>query len=668
MPQSPNAARQRASKACVRCNKRKLKCDAVQKKGPCSRCRMDQVDGCVLGTSRRGTYIRQPRHRRNADRGSSNDEDSQQELDTARKWVDEGMDIADGAPPLTDQAAQQQSLMSMFQSYVEQNELDKDGAAAQLGVMLLGEHSPLTFALKESNQNQPTSLHDAAMNLSRRKCSVEQARDRHPSHLSSQDLDYLSARGVFTPPVDGLERLLVSAFLERFYPLYSMVDKDEIWQLHEKSALPYILLHAICMIGATFCDISAIHKYGFESRIQARKSFYDKAKVLFDFEYEKDRVVLLQTVIMLSFWGPHMDSSWNPCSWVGFGVTIAASLGMHKVRSVSQANGKDRGLIKRIWWTLLVRDAYCAALMGRPARVDMSQCDTEMLTPGDFPDNAGTDGNHPIHVLYQISAARLSLIVRQIIAKCPMAESHTIRPADLYGMLSKWREQLPSAIAFDPDTTKHSNIFSTSLKLLYHHHVLSIHLKWPQGTSPQHDPYLTGSEIPSADASAHVISSMASTLVTKRIISQFPTEVYTGFFMAGIVFYRQLRQGNRLTSDMARASLNNCQLLLHEVREIFDPTRWVIRIFEFLLSNAAGDDENTDTVAPPGDKVQAVAAGTASLEPSTNFGTTDETFNLPDDMSELFSMNWDHWNQGPESDVLGIYNGTWLMPDVLSTL
>jgi hypothetical protein len=92
---------------------------------------MDQVDGCVLGTSRRGTYIRQPRHRRNADRGSSNDEDSQQELDTARKWVDEGMDIADGAPPLTYQAAQQQSLMSMFQSYVEQNELAKDGAAAQ---------------------------------------------------------------------------------------------------------------------------------------------------------------------------------------------------------------------------------------------------------------------------------------------------------------------------------------------------------------------------------------------------------------------------------------------------------------------------------------------------------------------------------------------------------
>lgn len=637
---------------------------------------MDQVDGCVLGTSRRGTYIRQPRHRRNTERGSSNDGESQQKLDATGTWTDEGIDIADGAPPFTDEAegrAQQQSLMSMFQSYVEQNELDKDGAAAQLGVMLLGEHSPLTFALKESNQSQPTSLHDVAINLSKSKHSVEQARGRHPPHCSSQDLEYLSARGAFTPPVAGLEKLLVSAFLERFYPLYSMVDKEEIWQLHQKSALPYILLHAICMIGATFCDISTIHKHGFESRMQTRKSFYDKAKVMFDFEYEKDRVTLLQTVIMLSFWGPHMDSSWNPCSWVGFGVTIAASLGMHKARSASSATGKDGGLIKRIWWTLLGRDAYCAALMGRPARVDMSQCDTEMLTPSDFPDDGHTDGSHPAHVLYQISAAQLSLVVRQIIAKCPMAEKHTIRPTDLYGMLSNWREQLPPAIAFDPETTKHGNIFSTSLKLLYHHHILSIHLKWPaqefHGISPQYDPRLTVPEVPSADVSAHVISSMASTLVTKRIISQFPTEVFTGFFMAGIVFYRQLRQANPLTYDMARASLNNCQLLLHEVREIFDPTRWVIRIFDLLLSSAASDDDQpTNAGASLGDEGQVVAVGTASLDPPVDFGSIEETFSLPDDMCDLFSMNWDNWNQAPENDVLGIYNGTWLMPEILSTL
>lgn len=636
---------------------------------------MDQVDGCVLGTSRRGTYIRQPHHKRNPDRGSSNDGDSQQELDTTGVWIDaDNVDAAGKTPPHTDQVegrTQQQSLMSMFQSYVEQNEHDKDGAAAQLGVMLLGEHSPLTFALKESNQSQPTSLHDVAINLSKSKLSAEQARCHHPPHCSAQDLAYLSARGVFAPPVAGLETLLVTAFLERFYPLYSMVDKEEIWQLHQNSALPYILLHAICMIGATFCDISIIHKHGFDSRMQARKSFYDKAKVMFDFEYEKDRVVLLQTVILLSFWGPHMDSSWNPCSWVGFGVTIAASLGMHQARSTSHATGKDRGLIRRIWWTLLSRDAYCAALMGRPARVDMSQCDTEPLTPSDFPDEGQSEGHQPAHILYQISAAELSLVVRQVIAKCPMAEKHNIRPSDLYAMLSRWREQLPPVISFDPDTTEHSNIFATSLKLMYHHHILSIHLKWPdreiQATSPQYDPSLITSAILSADVSAHVISSMGSTLVTKRIITQFPTEVFTGFFMAGIIFYRQLREANPLVSDMARASLNNCQLLLHEVREIFDPTRWVIRIFDFLLSNSTGDDTSANTSEPPLLENE-VASGTAGIESTADFGSIDETLSFPDDMCDLFSMNWDNWNQPLEDDILGIYNGTWLMPDILSTL
>lgn len=632
---------------------------------------MDQVDGCVLATSRRGTYIRQARHRRDPDRSLPIDEDSHRGLDTTGICEGGKADVADGTSLHTDRVerpTQQQSLSSMFESYVEQNEHDRDGAVAQLGVMLLGEHSPLTFALKESDRTQPTSLHDVAVNISKSKLSVKQARGRHPPHISPQDLDYLSARGVFAPPVAGLEELFVSTFLERFYPLYSIVDKEEIWHLHQKSALPYILLHAICMIGATFCDISAIHKYGFESRMHARKSFYDKAKVLFDFEYEKDRFVLLQTVIMLSFWGPHMDSPWNPCSWIGFGVTIAASLGMHKARSTSHVTGKDRGLIKRIWWNLLARDAYCAALMGRPARVDMSQCDTPMLTPVDFPEEVQTQGHQPLHVLYQIAAAQLSMVVRQIIAKCPMAEKHTIRPHDLHDMLHQWQAELPTAIAFDPGMTKHSNIFATSLKILYHYHILSIHLKWPGlETSPPHDPNLLAAGIPSASVSAHVLSSMGSTLVTKRIISQLPTEVFTGFFMAGIVFYRQLRQANPLVSELARASLNNCQLLLHEVREIFDPTRWVIRIFDFLLSNTADGDASNHAKSPLGDESQDIT-GMGGVDSSIDLGTIEESFNMPDDTCDLFSMNWDNWNQAPEDDVLGTYNGTWLMPDILSTL
>lgn len=628
---------------------------------------MDRVDGCVLGTSRRGTYIRKPHHRRDPDGGSSHDSEPQQKLDNTALWLD-GIDTAGSDTSTTsDQAesrTQHRSLISAFESFIEKNERKKSKAASQQGVMLFGEHSPLTFALKETTQSRPTNLHDAATNLSKSKLSILHARDRHPPHCSKQDLDFLSAKGAFTPPEAGLEKLLVQAFLERFYPLYSMVDKEEIYHLHQKSALPFILLHAICLIGATFCDISVIHRYGFESRVQARKSFYEKAKIMFLLDYEKDKFVLLQTVIMMSFWGPHMDSSWNPCSWVGFGVTIAASLGMHKAHSASHATGKDKGLIKRIWWTLIARDAYCAALMGRPARVDMSQCDTEALSPSDFPDH---NDDHHAHAMYQISVAQLSLVVRQIIAKCPMASKHTVLASDLYSLLNQWQAQLPPIVAFDSDTTGHSNVFATSLKLLYHYHVLFIHLKHPDQAlqNPEYGSVFACSAASIADASAQVIASTASILVTTRTISQFPAEVFTGFLMAGIIFYRQLRQADSPTSHMARASLSNCQLLLHEVREIFDPTRWVTRIFDFLLSNTAEDASPGGTSIQQADSDTTIATAVSAADFIPNTSCFNDIVNLPDGICDLFSMDW---HPAPEHDVLADYSDMWFIPEVSNNL
>lgn len=666
------AVRQRASKACVRCNKRKLKCDAVQQNGPCSRCRMDRIEGCVLGTSRRGTYIRTRKHRSkdsHLDRGSSCDQEVQDDSNASLVTAQGSQNGTDNSPrtDISDGDRPERSISSMFESFVEANDHDQHRAAAQLGVMLLGEHSPLTFVLKETHCSQRTDLHNVNIDVSRSRTPNEHSRKSHPEHLSSQDIDYLTSRKAFQTPDPGLEKSLVSAFLERFYPLYSIVDREEILRRHQNQSIPYILQHAMCLIGATFCDISVILRYGFDSRIQARRSFYDKAKILFDLEYERDRIVLLQTVIMLSFWGPHMDSPWNPCSWIGFACTIAASLGLHRSTSGSYATIKDRGLIRRLWWTLVVRDSYCAALMGRPARVDLSQCDVDPLSTCDFAEAAQSTGEPPNHALYQIQVARLSMILRQIIAKCPMADVHPNRSSHLYQMLSQWLAQVPAAIAFDPGTTGHGNLFATSLKLLYHYHVLFIHLKWPEQElqGPEYGANLNVSAASLAESSAQVLSSTASILVTKKVIAQLPHELFTGFFMAGIVFYRQLRQANSFNSHSARASLDNCRLLLNEVREIFDPTNWVMKIFGFLLASKTDEDRTRPSPEEPQyEHDDQMAAET----PHLIYGTGVNHFNnvgasMPDNVYDLFSMDW---QQLPDDDVLNSYNDMWFTPDMLT--
>ena len=48
----------RAAKACQRCNQKRIKCDALQRGLPCSRCREIGEAECTLLESRRGTYAR----------------------------------------------------------------------------------------------------------------------------------------------------------------------------------------------------------------------------------------------------------------------------------------------------------------------------------------------------------------------------------------------------------------------------------------------------------------------------------------------------------------------------------------------------------------------------------------------------------------------------------
>jgi hypothetical protein len=89
------------------------------------------------------------------------------------------------------------------------------------------------------------------------------------------------------------------------------------------------------------------------------------------------------------------------------------------------------------------------------------------------------------------------------------------------------------------------------------------------------------------------------------MISRLPHEVFMGFFIAGIVYYRQINTADPLISQIARASLDNCRMLLHEARDAWDPAHWSIRIFDFLLSRAHDQARNAHAE-------QSIDAGRAS--------------------------------------------------------
>ena len=247
--------------------------------------------------------------------------------------------------------------------------------------------------------------------------------------------------------------------------------------LYGKQKLPWILLHTVCFVGATFCDLSVIYNAGFKKRWHTRRLFYDRAKVLFEVGYKTNKIVLLQTVLMLTFWGPQMKSYWNPCSWVGFAVTIAESLGIHRLRISARMSPKDKGLLRRLWWTLALRDASCAALLGRPFRINIAQCDTDMLEMDDFStelcgSSPDTDDEHAQgQAMYQIHIVRLSLILRSIIQSRYGPTESSTKTVELQRRLVNWHLELPKAVNWESQHEQLS-VFAISLRIVFHHHLI----------------------------------------------------------------------------------------------------------------------------------------------------------------------------------------------------
>ncbi|KAJ5292095.1 hypothetical protein N7478_001346 [Penicillium angulare] len=604
---NPGKPRIRAAKACKRCRQRKIKCDVVQNGTPCSRCRMDSVEECELIVSRRGTYdrrtARQLRHQHSAglalgapqppaaadNRHSQNAEsitttssqDGDQDLiseTTPSELQSIHSNPTESLPPLGPEsirpsASARQSVSGMFEDFLNWR---TERQISQCGLIMLAEPSPLTFALEEYPNGVTPPLHDASDQI-RNSSNLAVVRDDcHPSHLDAVDITYLKAKGAFALPSERLMHDLVDVYLKKFHALYSIVDRIELEKVHKEKKLPWLMLHTVCFIGATFCDASVIHLSEFKSRLEARRKFYDRAKLIFDFGYETSKIIIAQCAIMLSFWGPQTHSYWNPCSWIGFSVTFAVSLGTHRASVCADAQRNNRGLLKKLWWSLVVRDTYCSVLLGRPFRINLTHCDTDMLTMDDFVNESMEEG------FYQIQIARLSLILRRILHSRVGLENGSITPQTVHSEIEAWHCELQHSLQNWPYRGP-PFICSTALDILYNYYLLLLYIKKPiTETSDRYGSSQTSDGF--VQSRARAIASHAITLVTKTKVCELPHELFPAFFVSGIVLYRQMRQSEDIVAEMARANLDNCRIILNEAKELWDPGSWAMQIFDFLCA------------------------------------------------------------------------------------
>lgn len=161
---------------------------------------------------------------------------------------------------------------------------------------------------------------------------------------SAADLQMLREQGAFELPPLSVQTELMKAFNKYCAPWTPVVDPKWL----DPSASPsMLLLQSIFLAGSR---VSKAHlEYG------SSEVFYRRAKLLFFFGGRSNALVSIVAACLLHWYnpvGPEDVSTDTSGFWIRTAGAMAFQIGLHKE---PPPNAKDRGLRRRLWWSLVVR-------------------------------------------------------------------------------------------------------------------------------------------------------------------------------------------------------------------------------------------------------------------------------------------------------------------------
>ncbi|KAL4891200.1 hypothetical protein BDV59DRAFT_209132 [Aspergillus ambiguus] len=319
--------------ACIICHKKKVKCDLASQH-PCSNCIKSDVD-CIRYKRKRKRYT-----------NSLSPRDSRAELYTPP------------IPPSPQCRAQESPQLT----------ITGDGSKP--------EHAIQTYRARDRYLGRHVSFNESMItaNAAKRDCS-----------LTDIDVQLLTQQGAYTLPPPDVQNELVAIFMRFGYIWTPIVDPSWL----SGQPVSYLLLQSLFVAASRMTRQPNRHASSAE--------FYRRAKLLFFFGNERDPIILIASAILLHWYnpvGPETISTDTSGFWLRTAEAIAFQIGLHKEPPLHE---KHRGLRRRLWWTLVLRDCIIAAGVGRPRTINLS--DSDVLPPS-LDDFAVPDINARIFIVY----------------------------------------------------------------------------------------------------------------------------------------------------------------------------------------------------------------------------------------------------------------------------
>jgi Fungal specific transcription factor domain len=175
--------------------------------------------------------------------------------------------------------------------------------------------------------------------------------------VSPDEMGFHRARGDYDLPPPKVQDELIRTYFRVVQPTYPVLDRVQFAKSYRNQFSPpsLLLLQAMFMVAATHCPMEILLEAGFKTRHEAKRTFYRRAKGLFDADYEPNRLINIQAAFLLQFWWESPLEQKDTSYWLNLAITLAQGCGMHRCTARSGLSINDRRLWRRIWTSLCVR-------------------------------------------------------------------------------------------------------------------------------------------------------------------------------------------------------------------------------------------------------------------------------------------------------------------------
>ncbi|KAH8705838.1 fungal-specific transcription factor domain-containing protein [Talaromyces proteolyticus] len=545
----------RSRVACKTCNRRKVRCDVTQTGPPCSNCEHEAAVCEVLPRKKH-----KPRVSRVV-----------KEVTSDRRATDE---IADQVPDT-------------------EGILPDDSACSYIGDTRGPRQS--VYELCHPSVPQEESLEIVTRNTINASTNT----------LKPHEVDYIRHEGGYKVLLPEVCDELIRCYFHHVHSSMPVIDAPGFLNEYVENGsgnINPLLWWSMLLAATNFASLDILQRAGFSSRKAMKKAMYTRAKCFYDLDRGTDKLILIQSVLLMSFWYTDSHDHTGAWYWVGIAITLAQGIGIHRSPHVQYRHREKsqdvlselrQRLIRRIWWTCVVRDRWLSLAKGRPMRIHDEDCDLSIPIDNDVLHELQnlSSGAHGIFIptdIIQLAGmwvqlVKISIAMGRVLRMHYRLNSPKPKAEDIDQLAIELFEFEPSESSSLYDLTDilllhkyHLELFyQASVTVLYRPYILNAPASFPTDSSATWQT--------TAQRRARTAASRTNSILEKIIdldaVTFIKPMIITSLIPAMQIHLFDCKLGNRLQANLGHNKLQLCMLILDSLRETYWSAGVMFRLF-----------------------------------------------------------------------------------------